>query len=387
MFLTPSFWTFSQNFPILNTVPSFSPPALTRCPRWRHQCWWFTAPRTRSSTSPTAWPCTSAAPAPSSPCGWREPATTTSNCTPSTWRDSSSSSPSSCPPLEGGPRLSGSSSRTQRSLLVISQLPLGVAGGPQPTRHAVLSPPGPRWRFCEGMRVRVTDVWRVFRLVRCSQMRGQCGKTLTCCVPPPTLPTKNKTLACATPCGRSLPMKPGLDGVFTGRSIWIHFPLRLSASSPSSTNSSTHFLCPHPMISARHYFLFSLPPSLTFSFSWNILQCSSLSFVFCIFYGWSINFALLQIQVKFSFSGNTVSVYFYLPFRVNQILALYRAVVSGNVFSPFPAFERAHGYYLIDIPRWVAGGLRAGNLSVLLYLWPFVAVICPDACYSLWRGA
>lgn len=92
-----------QKFPHPKTILSFSPPALTRCLRWRLQCWWFTALRTRSSTSPMAWPCTSAAPAPSSPCGWRGPATMTSSCTLSTWRDSSSSSPSSFRPLEGRP--------------------------------------------------------------------------------------------------------------------------------------------------------------------------------------------------------------------------------------------------------------------------------------------
>lgn len=80
----------------------FSPSIVsTRCPRWRPQFWWSTAPKTRWLTSPMAWPCTSAAPVPWSLCGWREPATTTLNCTPSTWRDSSSSSPSSFPPPEG----------------------------------------------------------------------------------------------------------------------------------------------------------------------------------------------------------------------------------------------------------------------------------------------
>lgn len=75
----------------------------TRCLKWPPPCWSSMVRRTKSSTSLTVWPCTSAAPVPLSPCGWREPATMTSNCTPSTWRDSSSSSPSNSPPPEEEP--------------------------------------------------------------------------------------------------------------------------------------------------------------------------------------------------------------------------------------------------------------------------------------------
>lgn len=129
----------------------------TRCPRWHPRCWWSTGRRTRWSTSPTAWPCTSAAPGPWSPSGWRGPGTTTLNCTPSTWRDSSSSSPSSCPP----PEEVGAQHWGQ--------------GSSQHTYHLPASSIGQDWfsvpePFGGGMCRRLEK--EGFRLLRCSQESG-----------------------------------------------------------------------------------------------------------------------------------------------------------------------------------------------------------------------
>lgn len=88
-----------RHFP--KSLHLFPSSVLTRYPKWPPQCWWSMVRRTKSSTSPTVWQCTSAAHVLSSLCGWRELATTTSNFTPSTWRDSSSLSPLSFPPREG----------------------------------------------------------------------------------------------------------------------------------------------------------------------------------------------------------------------------------------------------------------------------------------------
>lgn len=64
--------------------------ASTKFPRLRRRSLWSTARRTRSSTSPTAWRCMSAASAPWSRCGWRVPDTTMWSSTDSTWRGSNS---------------------------------------------------------------------------------------------------------------------------------------------------------------------------------------------------------------------------------------------------------------------------------------------------------
>lgn len=61
-------------------------PASRRCQRSHLQCLSFTVQRTRWSTSPTAWLCSSAVPRPWSRSGWRERATTTLSFTVSTWR-------------------------------------------------------------------------------------------------------------------------------------------------------------------------------------------------------------------------------------------------------------------------------------------------------------
>lgn len=71
--------------------------ASRKCPRSRRPCWSSTAPRTRWSTSPTAWRCSSFAPRPWSRCGWRGRATTTLNSTRSTWSACDASSDTSSP--------------------------------------------------------------------------------------------------------------------------------------------------------------------------------------------------------------------------------------------------------------------------------------------------
>ena len=73
-----------------STHPFTPPAASTRSPRWRRRCWWSTARRTRSSTSPTAWRCTNAASGPWSRCGWRGRGTTMWSSTDSTWSASNS---------------------------------------------------------------------------------------------------------------------------------------------------------------------------------------------------------------------------------------------------------------------------------------------------------
>lgn len=76
---------------VLSLVPRFL-TASRRCPKSHLQCSSFTVQRTRSSTSLTAWPCSSAAPKPWSPSGWKALATMTSSFTVSTWRGYGASS-------------------------------------------------------------------------------------------------------------------------------------------------------------------------------------------------------------------------------------------------------------------------------------------------------
>lgn len=132
-----------------------------------------------------------------------------------------------------------------------------------------------------------------------------------------------------------MPMKPGLGGVFTGCSTWIHFPLRLSASSPSSANSSAHFLCPCPMISACDYLPLSLPPSLTFSS--HKIFCNVQVLFFCILYFIHLKyqFCTPSIQVKFVcfvFFGILFLYIFIYHSGLIKYLHFTVQIFSGNVF-------------------------------------------------------
>lgn len=79
---------FNSNIRLL----SFPFLASRKCLRSRPRCWLSTGQRTRWSTSPTAWHCSSAAPRRWSLCGWRERDTMTLNCTASIWSACAASS-------------------------------------------------------------------------------------------------------------------------------------------------------------------------------------------------------------------------------------------------------------------------------------------------------
>lgn len=68
-----------------NSYFFFLSSASRRFLKSRPRCWLSTGQRTRWSTSPTAWLCSSAAPRRWSLCGWRERDTMTLNCTASIW--------------------------------------------------------------------------------------------------------------------------------------------------------------------------------------------------------------------------------------------------------------------------------------------------------------
>lgn len=209
-------------------------------------------------------------------------------------------------------------------------------------------------------------------MVRCRQLRGRCQ--------PGTVVFPRKLALVPRHVDTVLPAEPGSDCVFTGCSIWIHFPLRLFASSPSSTNSSAHFLSP-PSHDFTPSLFAPLAPTVP-RCSFHQIFCNVPSLIFCIFYFIQLKyqFCTSSIQVKgFFFVCSFFKILFLYIFLYHSGLIKYLhftvQMFSGNVLFFFlPAFKRVHGSYLINIPCLVAGGLCASNLSVLLYLWPFVAV-------------
>lgn len=279
-------------------------------------------PRTRWLTSPTAWPCMSAALVQWSPCGWRELATTTSNCTLSTWRDSSSSSPSNFPPREGrwAPRAGVHFNTLKKpppyhlpnsSFSIVggldhSVLPLSLA--PFQWGNVLWTGRGRWFLDCWGAadsKARTSQAW---------------SSGLTCSVP--------KNLVGATTCGHSFLMNPGLDGVCTCCSVWTHFPPSSQHPPiPRLTLSPAHFCCQclyadlQSVSFPSSSLCFSTLPCLSFDWIFAIFKLA-----FCILYfipgeGVSILHLKMQLKLQFNFFF-FFNFIFQLPFRVNSTLAL-----------------------------------------------------------------
>lgn len=106
----------------------------------------------------------------------------------------------------------------------------------------------------------------------------------------------------------------------TGCSIRIHFPLRLSASSPSFTNSvsPTHFLCPCTNDFSLSVFT-PLSPLFFFSFHKNLAM---LKLNFCILY-------FIQLK-KYQFCTSTMQVKVFC-FFLKYCFCIFLSYHSGLI--------------------------------------------------------